>query len=366
MNAFYFVVDEGMCCIASAQALHIARSWGCDVHVFVERRDPAAAVRQVEHEGRIHYHFDALMPCLPEGLPSSRSWPHIVYLRLFAPARLQQYSRLIYLDADVLSMKPDHAIWDVALPSGLAAVEDYGTLFELPPTAENLCREGWLETLGISSGRGFNSGVLVIDPQRWREHDFAGRLVEYFEKYPQAERFDQDFLAWLFDGAWTELSPRFNFQASVLGFGMFAAIDPVFVHFCQYEKPWFDRRGDAATNIDEAIIDVYDALLEDAGCDAAALARPLTLTGPQRFKFWLRRKMAAHGFPSRKERRVGRERQRRIGVFADYVSARLSEGRFADMTAKALPDIRDETYFDGRFFRTRLDRDALLAKQSAS
>jgi len=347
-HAFYFVVDERLVDIASAQALHVAKIWNCDVHIFVERNYPTVAVRTVDHVA-VTYHIDELSGLLPDGLPSSPIWPPIVYKRLLPPQLLSHYDRLIYLDADVHCLEPAPEIWSIDLPSGLAAVEDFGLHFDLFREDPHPSREEWLQATGIRSGRYFNAGVLVIEPRKWLQIDIRASLIEYFTRYPHPKYLDQDFLSWLFDGIWTELSPRFNFQASLFSLGLSKAISPVFVHFCQIEKPWFGWRTPGMTNLDEVYREIYDHLIRSVGADPASFYRPQRVPLYRRVTLPWRRAMSRIGVPSLKERRSRLERRRRLEIFSNYVNGRLCQGHFADEKRRALPKVQDELHFNGRY-----------------
>ncbi|SFM92219.1 Glycosyl transferase family 8 [Thioclava dalianensis] len=238
MKAFYFVTDEACADVASAQAVWLTKLWSnVDIHLFIERRNRESSIREMRSP-QIYYHYDKLSAFLPEGLPGSKAWPNVVYLRLFAPRLLKEYSRLCYLDSDVLCLHADPAFWEVPLQSGLGMVSDYDVHQNPPPDMSHMTRDAWLDAIGVSSGRYGNSGVLLIDPAVFSNYCVENALPEYFEKHPQANRYDQDFLNSYLDGQWTEFGPRLNYQAGLQSLGYERIIDPVFIHFCRHMKPW--------------------------------------------------------------------------------------------------------------------------------
>ncbi|WP_169310889.1 glycosyltransferase family 8 protein [Cereibacter changlensis] len=348
-NAIYLVVDENLSDIAGLQAERVARQWECDVHIFVERRDLSAEVRQFQADGRIFYHFEELGRFLPAGLPEDNKWPKIVYLRIFAPQVLSGYKRLLYIDADVLSMWANPVIWELSLPSGLGAVCDLATLKRPPADEKRLTREEWLSDIGVKSGRYFNSGVLLIDPQKWLTIDFTKKLAEYFRLHPNAVRFDQDFLAHVFDGTWTELSPRFNYQAHTLECGMTEAVNPVFIHFSRTYKPWYGRSTGWSAPTDPRFYDLYREMIIEAGLRPESYHRPARVNMIRQAKYALRAWLTQMGIKSRRETREIELWKKRGDQFREFMDAGLSSGRFSDETRTKLSAEQYPPVFDGRF-----------------
>lgn len=311
MKAFFFVVDENLADVASAQALNLIQLTGCDVHIFVERRDKRAIVSELLTVASLKYHYDVLGDMLPPNLPSSQKWPPIVYLRVFAPFFLQEYDRVLYLDADVHCRHFDERIWSVELPNGLAAVHDL-VIAVSEPLGLTIGKREWLDSIGVSGTRYFNSGVLLIDVRKWCEVDFARKLVEYFETYGnKVYMFDQDFLNYLFQGRWVELSPKWNFQAALFPYGYEDFFKPIFYHYSQYEKPWFGLDG-----FDTDGYFLYKSLFEQADLDITLQHRSRPRPGlVTRIKRRLRQLSSKIGIMSRKEKRL---RKRWTGKRSKY------------------------------------------------
>ncbi|MFT3690400.1 glycosyltransferase family 8 protein [Paenirhodobacter sp.] len=349
MNAIYLVTDDRLSDIAGLQAQRLAEQWQCDVHIFVERRDPAKSVREFRQNDRIRYHYEKLGDLVPEGLPEDRKWPRIVYMRLFAPSVLAQYDRLLYLDADILSLRAEPAIWNVELPAGIGAVSDIATLDSAPYDMKGVSREKWLASIGVTSGRYLNSGMLLIDTAKWLRIDFATELRRYFAAYPEAARYDQDFLAHLFDGRWTELSPRLNYQAYVMELGLTRAIAPVFVHFCRTQKPWYgDSRGWRAPTA-PGYTEIYQEMFRAAGLDPEDYTRPNKVNAVRRARYRLRLWLRRFGVISGRERRDIDTWQKRSDAFLHFMQNGLATGQFADESRKLLDAPRCAPVFDGRF-----------------
>lgn len=351
MHAMYFVVDERLADMASAAASQMSRHWDCDFHIFVERRCKDAQISEVGGD-RIVYHYDRLSGFLPEGLPEFGRWPRIVYLRVFAPQLLNQYRRLLYLDADILAFGADAALWDVDLPDGLGAVADLPVL-ERGPHGKD--RAQWLADIGVQSGRYLNSGVLLIDPKIWNQIDFATLLPEYFAAHPMAEFPDQDFLAHTFDGRWVELSPRFNWLGGVLHWGLTRAVDPVFVHFCMVVRPWYGVQAPWLSPNDPSYVDCYDSVLTSVGYNLDPYRKTFRLPRLRSAKYAFLAWISKKGYMGRRERKKRKEWQVNHQFLRSYLEVGLREGRFAAETRRSLDVPNPDTFWDGRFVRVKDD-----------
>ncbi|HEY0275380.1 MAG TPA: glycosyltransferase [Paenirhodobacter sp.] len=349
MHAIYLVTDDRLADVAGVQAQRLAEQWQCDIHIFVERRDPTRPVREFRSDARIIYHYEELGALVPPGLPEDRKWPRIVYMRLFAPSVLKQYDRLVYLDADILSLRAEPAVWQADLPSGLAAVSDIATLALAPHDLRGMPRDTWLASIGVTSRRYLNSGMLLIDTAKWNQIDFAAALTRYFASYPDAARYDQDFLAHLFDGSWTELSPRLNYQAYVMESGLTRAVSPVFVHFCRAQKPWYgDSLGWRAAT-DPTYTGIYQDMFRRAALNPDDYTRPNPVNVLRRARYRLRLWLRRVGIVTGRERRDLMAWRQRSDEFMHFMQNGLATGQFADESRKRLDAPRCEPVYDGRF-----------------
>lgn len=346
MNAFYFVVDENLTDIANAQAYHLTKMWACDVHIFIERRNKNQLVKTIDYNGRIYYHYDKLMQFLPHGLPSNNKWPLIVYLRLFAPRFLKSYDRVLYLDADIHCLQATQELWSTSLPSGVGAVTDFGSLKVPPRPFETLTRSEWLQHIGVPSLSYLNSGVLLIDVLKWTKIDFAEKLSEYFKKHPDAGCFDQDFLSSFLDGNWTDIGPRFNYQAVLLNSGLSSAISPVFVHFSQPEKPWYGWHDNGVTTLDPHFGEIYRGLLTQINVSASSHVRADTTKRMKKIKTTFRRILSIYGLKSKKERDAFKSNKHDREIYIEKIAS--SEAGATLETNKL-----DVIYFDGRNIRSK-------------
>jgi lipopolysaccharide biosynthesis glycosyltransferase len=171
-----------------------------------------------------------------------------MFLRLLiAEALPGGVDRLLYLDSDVLCTGSLAPLLEVDLAGApLGAVRDAYT--------RRLVDMGGLP--GLTGYRDldpqamyFNSGVLLMDVQRWKELDVTGRALDYVVRHGHEARYpDQDALNYALYGNWVRLSSRFNHMLS-------GRLEPAFggklsdaslLHLAGPIKPWHPGFPDCA------------------------------------------------------------------------------------------------------------------------
>lgn len=163
-------------------------------------------------------------------LPASRVFPASIYLRLLAPYVLHGEELALYLDADVVCLKPLGGLWGsldgtdallAAVPDGPLAVQER------------------VRALCLKTGQYFNSGVLLIPLARWRNERITEQVLACIGtrsrqlKYP-----DQDALNIVLERRIHSLAPVFNTQCQ-LGVSQGPVPDAtVLLHYTGLDKPW--------------------------------------------------------------------------------------------------------------------------------
>lgn len=162
-------------------------------------------------------------------------------LRLFMHEHFSpECKRVIYLDCDMVVLDNLEEIWNVSLGDNIvAAVRDISG----DPN----------EHANIETSLYFNSGLIVVDLQRWREQDVAGLSMKYFMQHAGKLNYpDQDALNHVLAGQWYELEPKWNLQSSTYAAlntkPMHLALllpaleealrDPSIIHYTGHIKPW--------------------------------------------------------------------------------------------------------------------------------
>lgn len=172
------------------------------------------------------------------------------FARIFLPELVSSdISKILYLDCDIVVCGTLKELWHTALAKDcpFAAVVDanggsasYRYTLQMPPHVKY-----------------FNSGVLLMNLEYWREHN----LIEKSVKCASEMRFpllDQDMLNYLFAESVKPLPVRYNFQTLfVFTPEMYWMVDyeyvdeirsikqgitkPIMIHYISSNKPWKDE-----------------------------------------------------------------------------------------------------------------------------
>lgn len=180
---------------------------------------------------RIRYDVRAVR--FPE--PDANKWQSLfkpcASQRLFLPSMLPKEDSVIYVDADVLFLRPIEELWRLfgaMNGSQLAALapesEDYATNWY-----RRFARHPFYQPLGV------NSGVMLMNLTRMRDFGWEGRLGPLLRNYSRDITWgDQDLLNILFS-AHPELlllfSCRWNYRSDHCMYGAYCAVGaPAVVH----------------------------------------------------------------------------------------------------------------------------------------
>ncbi|EHZ42941.1 glycosyl transferase 8 family protein [Streptococcus pneumoniae GA40410] len=153
----------------------------------------------------------------------------IAYARYFIPDYIQE-DTVLYLDCDLL-------------------IND-----KLDSLFEQDVREHYIAAIRDANGQGFNTGVLLINNEKWRQEKLKERLIEQSivtMKEVEEGRFehfngDQTIFNQVLQDNWLELGRAYNLQ---VGHDIVALYNnwqehlafndkPVVIHFTTYRKPW--------------------------------------------------------------------------------------------------------------------------------
>lgn len=157
--------------------------------------------------------------------------------------------KILYLDCDTIITGSLHEMYEILPRDGiiLAAVQE-PTIYKSTKRMISLRDEDPY----------FNSGVLLIDMNMWREHNTDARLRSYFESISDKSIFaDQDAINGLLCGYIESIHPKYNFITNYKYFrwstlaGMSPAYksvskeefneaqsSPVVIHYAGDERPW--------------------------------------------------------------------------------------------------------------------------------
>jgi lipopolysaccharide biosynthesis glycosyltransferase len=170
------------------------------------------------------------------------------YYRLLIPELMADTDRVLYVDSDVLFRRSPAPLWDLDL-------DDHPAAAVRSVNYPSLCTWGamdhWRELRLSPRAPYFNSGLMVINTQRWQRESVRARVVDFVESpLANGATVDQQALNAVLSEQWLELPPTWNLQTPFLddrkGVHLLyddATIeatrsDPAIVHFSDRPKPW--------------------------------------------------------------------------------------------------------------------------------
>lgn len=159
------------------------------------------------------------------------AFPLTVYMRVFSPYVVDpEVDRLIYLDVDTIVQDDISKLWNIDLGEyTVAAAQDVGKTVD--------CEWGGIKNykeLGLNADtKYFNSGVLVINPKKWRAEDLSNQVITALSTHKEyVQLADQYGLNVVLANKWLQLDPKWNW------FAFKENENPYLVHFLDI-KPIF-------------------------------------------------------------------------------------------------------------------------------
>lgn len=154
----------------------------------------------------------AMADCLPKDakLPVDRSnLPLNIYARLFIPYFIPKtIKKVIFLDVDMIMLEDISRLWNTDLEGNIVgAVQDQ--------FIQIVSRWGGVanyEELGIpADNKYFNSGLMVMDIEKWEAADITNRVIKCVSDYKEHAFFpDQYGLNAILASSWKVLDPLWN------------------------------------------------------------------------------------------------------------------------------------------------------------
>ena len=265
-KAVIFTVDEGWLGYALLAAQRIVTlSNPRDFDVIIASLEPLLIPRPLVDLGIRNEVLNLNATLRVENLPQ-RWLPSIAYLRLWLPGIFKdQYDRILYMDADTYLCSPHLSrLFDVDLgPHALAAVLDKEHFWQGEKPIIDF------ETHGIAAKRYFNSGVLLIDTGAFAEQDLLSAMLAVNRSGIALKYHDQSLLNMAVQGAFAELSPRWNWQFPNRFPAYTRMARPCLIHFSSNPRPW--QGYEKETRFPRHIIKDYaDFTARHAGGDSPA------------------------------------------------------------------------------------------------
>jgi lipopolysaccharide biosynthesis glycosyltransferase len=216
--------------------------------------------------GEIEETLKQLRAIMPEAEKHILSASGVAYYRLFIPELLPlNLERAIYLDCDLVVKGDLEQLWQSDFQDNyVLAVQDlWGPYVSSPITGLPY------QELGISAdSKYFNSGLLVINLQKWRADGMTTQAIDYLKQYFKYVRAqDQGVLNAVLANRWGQLDPRWNLTPAIID--LFSSWqdspfsqkiynqlvnEPYIMHFATDRKPWNSRH----TPFKDAFFDYVD------------------------------------------------------------------------------------------------------------
>ena len=148
---------------------------------------------------------------------------YTVFLRYFVEDFVEE-DKALYLDCDIVVTRDLSSLFETELGDApIAAVKDLGGEVYF---GEQI----------------FNSGVLLINVNYWRENDIAGQLIEMTDSlHDKVTQDDQSILNMLFENRWMELPFAYNCITLHTTFSDYEpekGLYPPVIHYLTERKPW--------------------------------------------------------------------------------------------------------------------------------
>ncbi|WP_299445998.1 glycosyltransferase family 8 protein [uncultured Phascolarctobacterium sp.] len=149
-----------------------------------------------------------------------------IYYRLDLPNILDKsIEKCLYVDCDILFMDDISQLWNTNLNGyPIGAIEDIGLTTSKKGRAEKQQSIGLKDDMNY-----FNSGVVIMDLQQWREKGYAKQAID-LALHKKFISHDQDILNKIFLGNWKEIDLRWN------------VIPPIFYLYPKILKTRYNRK----------------------------------------------------------------------------------------------------------------------------
>lgn len=156
-------------------------------------------------------------------------YPISVYFRLFFPYLIDKnVEKIIYLDIDTIVIGSLGELYLLTFETPIAAAPD-----------------GEYLRPGIHEKEvGFNSGVMLINLERWRAMDITKKVIKFLVDYPEkAPYHDQDALNAILGDQWYKIGNKYNLTFRDIPYLQLEdhapfLEDKIIIHYNENFKPW--------------------------------------------------------------------------------------------------------------------------------
>ncbi|MGG3558749.1 glycosyltransferase family 8 protein [Peribacillus frigoritolerans] len=135
-------------------------------------------------------------------------------------------NKVLYLDCDLVVKKDITKLWKTEMGDYFVAA------------VESASRNSRKEDLLIPDSYGyFNSGVLLINLAKWRQHNISNNVIDFIKNNPSKLIYpDQDALNAILYDKWLQLNPKWNYTSAHAK--RLKKRNPAIIHFTGKKKPF--------------------------------------------------------------------------------------------------------------------------------
>ncbi len=154
-----------------------------------------------------------------------------IYFRLFIAVMFPEYKKGIYLDGDLVVLGDISKLYEHDLHDNLFGACKDESIKGVKPFQD------YIDTVvGVEPADYINSGVLLLNMEKLREVDIAGKFIYLINKYSfSSVAPDQDYLNALAFGKIEFIENSWNVYP---GMSSPMAANPMIVHYNLFAKPW--------------------------------------------------------------------------------------------------------------------------------
>lgn len=175
---------------------------------------------------------------------TKRPLSEAAYYRVLLSSILpKDIKKVLYLDCDIVVTGSINDLFFIEMNNyPIAAVQE----------PVEICEEHRLQLSIPYGGSYFNSGVLLINLNYWRDNNVEPKLLEFSKRKRHVFCHDQDALNYVFKGIWYRLPPKWNkSNTATLELIDFYHIldkkeylkDARIIHYIDEPKPWYKVYG---------------------------------------------------------------------------------------------------------------------------
>lgn len=163
-------------------------------------------------------------------LPTEYTWTQAIYYRILACECLPtSISKVLYLDSDILCLKPLTNLFNYQLNDNIAMV-----------VGDIETKSRYIKSLNFNFKNTFyfNTGVMLINISAWKNNNISTKFIDLLSTHDDFKFFDQDVLNILLSNKVVVLPPYFNDVFPLMDINTNINNDTVLLHYAGSTKPW--------------------------------------------------------------------------------------------------------------------------------